>query len=121
MEYVLIESDVPKVFKEAGRFTTGPGFPPLELTQPRLVGGILQFEVLNHTPLLLFATVGIRYSLPDGSVWSSQTDTILPFGRDEWQAEVPPQALEADLRTSIWPLEIAFSHRVIPIPPPLPS
>jgi len=109
----MIESDVPKVFKEAARFTTGPGFPPLELTQPRLVGGLLQFEVLNHTPLWLLATVGIRYRLPDGSIWSSKTDTIGPFGQDEWQAEVPARALEADLRTSIWPLEISFSQKVI--------
>ncbi len=108
---MLIESDVPKIIKEAGRFTTGPGFPPLELTQPRLVSGILQFEVLNHTPLWLLATVGVRYRMPDGSVWSSKTDTIGPFSQDEWQAEVPAGALEADLRTSIWPLEVAFDRK----------
>lgn len=109
---------MPKVFKEAARFITDPGFPPLELTQPRLVGGLLQFEVLNHTPLVLLATVGIRYRLPDGFVWSSNSDIILPFGRDEWQAEVPAQALEADLRASIWPLEIAFSQRVVGLTTP---
>ena len=81
------------------------------------VGPILSFSILNHTPLPFVQSVGVRFAMPQGEVWASGKDTILFFGRDEWQASIPPGATRASIRVSLWPFEIALDEKGLDLLP----
>jgi hypothetical protein len=96
---------------EAGRFVAGFAPPILEIASPVQVGPILSSSILNHTPLPFVQNVGVRFFLPQGEIWASGKDPILFFGRDEWQASIPPGATRASIRVSPWPFEIALDEK----------
>lgn len=110
----LIESDVPKTPSEASRFFTRPGFPPFAITNPRLVSDKLLFDVLNRGPLPAVIHVAARITTLEGEIFTqAKTNFQGPFARDEWQLDIPPNALSADLRLSLWPLEIALATKKV--------
>lgn len=111
-----VESDVPKALPfEAGRFLATPGWPPLAIENPRLVGTTLLFDLMNRLPVPLFVAVAARFPLTNGEeLWSEAVlEFIGPLSRDEWKIEVPRGARRADVRVGLFPLEIALARRVV--------
>lgn len=108
----LVESDIPKVLPgEARRFLATPGFPPLDVENLRTVQGIAQFDVVNRSPLVFLVSVGVRFEVPGGEIWSdTAVEWIGPLGRDEWQVPIPEGATVADVRVGLFPFEVALAR-----------
>ena len=113
-----VESDIPKVVPgELSRFLASPGFPPLGVENLRIIGRLAQFDVVNRSPFPMLVSVGTRFPLPQGEVWSDKAvEFIGPLGRDEWQVDVPAEATAVDIRVGLFPVEIALAREVLNLP-----
>ena len=112
-----VESDIPKVLPGEGlRFFATPGFPPIGIENLRMVGRIAQFEVVNRGPLPLLVSVGARFPIALGEIWSDKVvEFIGPLGRDEWQLDVPLGATAVDLRVGLFPVEVALARELMEV------
>lgn len=108
----LVESDIPKVLPgEARRFLATPGFPPLGIENLHTVQRVAQFDVVNRSPLVFLVSVGVRFEVPGGEIWSDKAvEFIGPLGRDSWQVPIPEGATVADVRVGLFPLEVALAR-----------